>query len=63
MLGLIQSSGLLEALPLDATNTLHVALPFCGSMHLCRRKWSSGWQKLHEHAAEQVNTHLTGKSC
>lgn len=63
MLGLIQSSGLLEALPLDATNTLHVALPFCGSMHLCRTKWSSGWQNLHQHAAEQVNTHLTGKSC
>lgn len=56
MLGLIQSSGLLEALPLDATNTLHVALPFCGSMHLCRRKWCSGWQILHEHATHQGNT-------
>lgn len=32
MLNLVQSSGLLEELPLDATKTLHVALPFCGSM-------------------------------
>eukprot|EP00438_Fugacium_kawagutii_P001613 Skav204367 [mRNA] locus=scaffold866:100425:105434:+ [translate_table: standard] len=31
MLSLVQSLGFLEALPLDA-NTLHVALPFCGSI-------------------------------